>query len=288
MEKKRLVEFMAKVMEQSGYKVYKNFKTSKHIIDIYGVLPTVVGDIGVIVACKNYDEKWNVGLDVLKEMEMISKSMKASKAVVVTTSGYTPQAINYAARRNIKLIDREMLFNIAQRFAKEKQKVEKQKKVEKERQENHEVYDTSYEEPQIDYITGYVSPSTISSRRAKGPLGSVDRSSVLNMRKKGQPTNQVNNGPTISLNLYPMIKDLMNNTFILIAFVVLISYLITSLINWSGQLNHGMLGLLKFILSAALSYGLVYVFEERNAEVLIKGTTVFFISLLISIILIFI
>ena len=278
---------MAKVMEQSGYKVYKNFKTSKHIIDIYGVLPTILGDIGVIVACKNYDEKWNVGLDVLKEMEMISKSMKASKAVVVTTSGYTPQAINYAARRNIKLIDREMLFNIAQRFSEEKAKAEKQKKVEAERKEQHEVYETS-DEAEIEYTTGYISQSTISSRRAKGPLSSIDRSDTLNMRKNGPTSAKSNNRPAISMDLYPIIKDLMNNTFILIAVVVLISYLITSLINWYGQLNHGMLGLLKFILSAALSYGLVYLFEERNADVLIKGTTVFFISLLISIILIFI
>lgn len=280
---------MAKVMEQSGYKVYKNFKTSKHIIDIYGVLPTILGDIGVIVACKNYDEKWNVGLDVLKEMEMISKSMKASKAVVVTTSGYTPQAINYAARRNIKLIDREMLFNIAQRFSEEQKKNEQKKNLEKE-DEDHEVYDAVDDEPQIDYITGHISPSTISSRRAKGPLGSIDRSDMLNMRKNGPTYNNsnVNNRPTISLDLFPLIKDLMNNTFILIAVVVLISYIITSLINMSNQLNHGMLGLLKFILSAALSYGLVYAFEDRNADVLIKGTTVFFISLLISIILIFV
>lgn len=280
---------MAKVMEQSGYKVYKNFKTSKHIIDIYGVLPTILGDIGVIVACKNYDEKWNVGLDVLKEMEMISKSMKASKAVVVTTSGYTPQAINYAARRNIKLIDREMLFNIAQRFSEEKKKAEQKKKLEEERKEEHEVYDEVSNEPQIDYITGHISPSTISSRRAKGPLSSVDRSDVLNMRKNGPlDNNNVNRRPIISMDLFPLVKELMNNTFILIAVVVLISYVITSLINMYGQLNNGMLGLLKFILSAALSYGLVYTFEDRNADVLIKGTTVFFISLLISIILIFI
>lgn len=279
---------MAKVMEQSGYKVYKNFKTSKHIIDIYGVLPTILGDIGVIVACKNYDEKWNVGLDVLKEMEMISKSMKASKAVVVTTSGYTPQAINYAARRNIKLIDREMLFNIAQRFSEEKKKNEEKKKLEEEHKENHEVYDTNDDEPKIDYITGYVSPSTISSRRAKGPLGSIDRSDTLNIHKSGSTHNNVNNRPIISMDLFPLIKELMNNTFILIAVVVLISYIITSLINMYGQLSNGMLGLLKFILSAVLAYGLVYVFEDRNADVLIKGTTVFFISLLISIILIFI
>ena len=43
-------------MEESGFKAYKNFQTSRHIIDIYGVLPTILGDIGVVVAVKNYDE----------------------------------------------------------------------------------------------------------------------------------------------------------------------------------------------------------------------------------------
>ncbi|HEX7467247.1 MAG TPA: restriction endonuclease, partial [Methanobacterium sp.] len=92
MEKNRLVKFVAKVMEQSGFKVYENFQTSRHIIDIYGVLPTVLGDVGVVVSCKNYDERWEVGLDVLKELEMVAKTLKASKMVVVTTSHFTTNA----------------------------------------------------------------------------------------------------------------------------------------------------------------------------------------------------
>ena len=86
LEKNRLLQFIGKVMEESGFKVYKDFKTSRHVIDIYGVLSTVVGDMGVVVAVKNYDEEWEVGLDVLKEMEMIGKTLKASKIVVVTSS----------------------------------------------------------------------------------------------------------------------------------------------------------------------------------------------------------
>ncbi|MCE7697326.1 MAG: restriction endonuclease, partial [Methanobacterium paludis] len=124
MEKNRLVGFVAKVMEKSGFKVYKNFKTSRHIIDIYGVLPTVLGDMGVVVACKNYDEKWEVGLDVLKEMEMIGKPLKASKIVVVSTSYFTDSAANYAGRRNIKLIDKDGIVALAKKFAEEVEVVE--------------------------------------------------------------------------------------------------------------------------------------------------------------------
>jgi len=55
-------------------------------------------DIGVVVACKNYDENWKVGMDVLKEMEMAAKTLKASKVVIVTTSDFSSQARNYAVR----------------------------------------------------------------------------------------------------------------------------------------------------------------------------------------------
>ena len=123
LEKDRLVRFVGKVMEESGFKVYKDFKTSRYIIDIYGVLPTIVGDMGVVVACKNYDEHWEVGLDVLKEMEMIGKTLKASKIVVITTSYFTNSASNYAGRRNIKLIDKDGLVTIAKKFSKKENEI---------------------------------------------------------------------------------------------------------------------------------------------------------------------
>ena len=47
-----MINFIAKVMEDSGFKVYKNFKTSQRVIDIYAILPTTIGDFGVVVACK--------------------------------------------------------------------------------------------------------------------------------------------------------------------------------------------------------------------------------------------
>ena len=68
MEKLQLVNFISKVMEESGFKVYKDFKTSQKVIDIYGVLPSVMGDFSVVVACNNYDKQWEVVIDILKEM----------------------------------------------------------------------------------------------------------------------------------------------------------------------------------------------------------------------------
>ncbi|MBO7716768.1 MAG: restriction endonuclease, partial [Methanobrevibacter sp.] len=117
MEKPQLVNFIAKVLEDSGFKVYKNFKTSQQVVDIYAILQTSMGDFGLVVACKNYDKDWEVGIDVLKEMEVIGKKLRASKVAVVTSSGFTSQAKRYAEERKIKLIDRNNLVTLAKKYS---------------------------------------------------------------------------------------------------------------------------------------------------------------------------
>ena len=120
MEKPQLVNFIAKVLEDSGFKVYKNFKTSQQVVDIYAILQTSMGDFGLVVACKNYDKDWEVGIDVLKEMEVIGKKLKASKVAVVTSSGFSSQAKRYAEERKIKLIDRNNLVTLAKKYTNKK------------------------------------------------------------------------------------------------------------------------------------------------------------------------
>ena len=117
MEKPELVNFIAKVLEDSGFKVYKNFKTSQQVVDIYAILQTSMGDFGLVVACKNYDKDWEVGIDVLKEMEVIGKKLRASKVAVVTSSGFSSQAKRYAEERKIKLIDRNNLVTLAKKYS---------------------------------------------------------------------------------------------------------------------------------------------------------------------------
>ena len=104
MEKPQLINFIAKVMEDSGFKVYKNFKTSQRVIDIYAILPTTIGDFGVVVACKNYDKNFEVGVDVLREMERVAESLKASKVAIIASSSFTDQATNYALRKISSLL----------------------------------------------------------------------------------------------------------------------------------------------------------------------------------------
>ena len=120
MEKPQLVNFIAKVLEDSGFKVYKNFKTSQQVVDIYAILQTSMGDFGLVVACKNYDKDWEVGIDVLKEMEVIGKKLRASKVAVVTSSNFSSQAKRYAQERKIKLIDRNNLVTLAKKYTNKK------------------------------------------------------------------------------------------------------------------------------------------------------------------------
>ncbi|MBC7119444.1 MAG: hypothetical protein PWQ74_367 [Methanobacteriaceae archaeon] len=244
MKKEKLVNFMAKIMEESGFKVYKDFRTSRYVVDIYGVIPTAVGDLSVVVACKNYDKKWKVGLDVLKEMEMVAKNLKASKIVIVTTSDYTKQALNYAARKNIKLIDRAGIISLAEKFSKRLQAPE---------EEFH------------DEIESYTPKE--SNFNTKGGL--------LSRREPKTP-------------IFEQFRVLFQNLFFLVLLVVGISIGLTQLIETFVKLDDRILGILKIFFSFILSYGITPIGEKEKMFILLRGTVVFFISLLILIIIILI
>jgi len=250
LEKNRLVEFVAKIMEESGFKVYKNFKTSRHLIDIYGVLSTVLGDVGVVVACKNYDERWNVGLDVLKEMEMVAKTLKASKVVIVTTSGFTDKAINYASRRNMKLIDRDGLMSLAKKFSKKDYEID----------ETEEMMDETYTPK-----SGSKSDITYHFTGGKRSLRKRDR---------------------ILGSWAPNVVNILKSTPGLILIVLILSWTITYIIGSMATTTPAVLRILLILFSALLSYGLVLMIDRDFAVTLIKGSTIFFVSLLVYIILI--
>jgi len=264
LDKKRLVRFMARVMEESGFKVYRNFQTSRHIIDIYGVLPTIVGDIGVVVACKNYDDRWEVGLDVLKEMEMVGKTLKASKIVVVTTSYFTNSAINYASRRNIKTIDKDGLMVLAKKFS--AQHSEYGGAAVYDDEEGEPAGGTGEYTPSPETATSFPQTSSSFFSRGKGSLSRAKRSRSISL-------------PSTEL------KPLLTNTVSLIIIVFALSTLITYFISM-GYTNTAILGVAKILISAVLSYGLVLLVEQDLTKTLSKGTIVFFVSLLIYVILI--
>ncbi len=350
-EKPQLVNFVAKVMEESGFKVYKNFKTSQKVVDIYAVLPTQMGDFGVVVACKNYDKEWEVGIDILKEMEMVGRSLKASKVAVVTSSTFSPQARNYASRKNIKLVDRDNLISLAKKYSK------KNKEPDTTDDETQVVDDTSDQYYEDQYYNGYVDdydanpsiaysdynggdvyddayyeevalanyqPDMYSSSYANSTKGNLHKTeekkrnepkkSRLSFLKRSprnnnnnarssrapstRPNRNVERRQSRSINLSSKLNQveskkettdlapILGNPIVLILLVVIVSYLLTYILAILGGMSSGIIGLIEMAASLILSYGLVFLVDKDGASVLIKGSIVFFVSLIILIILI--
>lgn len=296
MEKPQLINFIAKVMEDSGFKVYKNFTTSQKVIDIYAVLPTTIGDFGVVVACLNYDKTYEVGVDVLKEMEDVGESLKASKVTIVSSSYFSSQATNYALRKNIKLVDRDNLLELAKRY--------------QDRTSQTTLDNTPYdggasayiEEEYPEYTYDASDMEYLMRRRDQHPnvykstlYRQIDEdrprllSSLMNRNRSGQGY-----GPTTLYNYdqRPSFQDsiifrLLKNPIIMIIVVVAISYALAFIGGNLLKLDAGIAGLIEMVVALLLSYGFSLLIE-RNSNFMIKGTFIFFISLIILIILIFV
>jgi len=251
LEKNRLVDFVAKIMEKSGFRVQKYYKTTKYVVDIYGILPTIIGEIGVVVACKNYEERWKVGMDVIKEMEMVAKTLNASKVVIITTSTFSDNATRYALGRNVELIDKDELMRIAKSFSSDKI-------------ENYEDVDVvEDDEPDVD-------ESSFSSRISKSFPISGKRGDLTGKKRKKGPAKSG-----------PWFKLILTNTAALIVIVLAISYILSFVAP-----NKALLGVFRILIAAILSYGIVMAVERDLTVTLIKGSTVFFVCLLFYIALI--
>lgn len=306
LEKPQLINFIAKVMEDSGFKVYKNFKTSQKVIDIYAILPTTIGDFGVVVACKNYDKDFQIGVDVLKEMEDVQQSIKASKVTIVSSSYFSEQAKNYAIRKNIKLVDRDNLLELAKRY--------------QDRTSQTTLDNTPYdggasayiEEEYPEYTYDASDMEYIMQRRNANPTiykntlyRQIDEdhhsgfSSILGMLNRGGRKSSGSLSPRDSTNLYnyqskessfgpdSFLFKLVSNPIILIILVVAVSYILSYVAGNLLKLDSGISGLIEMLVALFLSYGLS-LYTDRNRDFIVKGTFVFFISLIILIILIFV
>ena len=304
MEKPQLINFIAKVMEDSGFKVYKNFKTSQKVIDIYAILPTTIGDFGVVVACKNYDKDFKIGVDVLKEMEEVQESLKASKTTIVTSSYFSEQAKNYALRKNIKLVDRDNLLEMAKRY----QDNTSQTTL------DNTPYDggaSSYiEEEYPEYTYDASDMEYIMQRRDQNPTVykntlyrqvEEDRprglSSLLNIGNLRKGNSSLSRSPTTLYNYESrrssafgrdsLFYSIIQNPIALIILVVIVSYLISFIAGNLLKMDAGISGLIEMLVAILLSYGLS-LYTDRNRDFIVKGTFVFFVSLIILIILIFV
>ena len=286
-------------MEDSGFKVYKNFKTSQRVIDIYAILPTNIGDFGVVVACKNYDKDFEIGVDVLKEMEEVGESLKASKVTIVSSSYFSSQATNYALRKNIKLVDRDNLLELAKKY---------QDKTSQTTLDN-----TSYdggasayiEEEYPEYTYDASDMEYLMQRRDQNPV--VYKNTLYRETSENHPSglsSLLNRGGSMvkdagygytTLYNYDQRANIHNSLFfrliqnpiITILVVVIISYLLSFILGSLLKVDAGITGLIEMITALVLSYGLSLM-TVKNSDFIVRGTFIFFISLVILIILIFV
>ena len=285
-------------MEDSGFKVYKNFKTSQKVIDIYAILPTTIGDFGVVVACKNYDKDFEIGVDVLKEMEEVGESLKASKVTVVSSSYFSSQATNYALRKNIKLVDRNNLIELAKKYQDNTSQTTLDNTPYDGGASAYIEEEYTYDESDIEYLmqrrdrNPNVYKSSLYKQIDEDRHRGFDISSLLNKGKSiknnlGQSQTTLYNydqGPSIS---NPFLFKLISNPIVMVILVVLVSYFLAFFGGNILRMNAGITGLIEMVVALLLSYGLS-LYTERSSNFIIKGTFVFFISLVILIILIFV
>ena len=303
LEKPQLINFIAKVLEDSGFKVYKNFKTSQRVIDIYAVLPTTMGDFGVVMACNNYDKEFEVGIDLLKEMEDAAKSLKASKVAVVSSAYFDNQATNYALRKNIKLVDRDKLTELAKTYQDNSQQTTLDSNDFSAGDVSYvedEYPEYTYDAADMDYIMRRRDENSFVYKNTLYPEverynSSNSRFSFFNKNRKGPkslyPLNyQTNlyNYNSYSNSLFDRLQPILSNPLVTIALVVIISYLLAFLLGHVLKLDHGVSGLIEMLVALALSYGLTFAFVDRTRFFITRATVIFFISLIILIILIFI
>ena len=85
--------------------------------------------------------------------------------------------------------------------------------------------------------------------------------------------------------MWPRLRPLVKNPIVLIIIVLLLSKLITYLVELSSN-STAISGMSTIVSSAILSYGLVLILERDLNAALVKGTTVFFVALLINVLLI--
>ena len=290
-------------MEDSGFKVYKNFKTSQRVVDIYAILPTTIGDFGVVVACKNYDKDFQIGVDVLKEMEEVQDSLKASKVTIVSSSYFSEQAKNYALRKNIKLVDRDDLLELAKRYQDRTSQTTLDNTpydggasayIEEEYPEyTYDASDMEYlmqrrnQNPLVYQNTLY---RQMDEDRHQSRLSFLDR--FTSRRNKGslaprQSTNLYNYDSRRNYGKESLFLRLARDPVFLIVMVVVLSYVISFIAGNLLKMDAGISGLIEMIVALLLSYGLS-LYIDRNSDFIVKGTFVFFVSLVILIILIFV
>lgn len=273
-------------MEESGFEVITNYEVAGHVIDIYGTLQTDSGEVGVVVACKNYEEPWTIGIDVLKEMEVAARLVKASKIIIFTTSRYNHGAAVYAQRRNIKLVDRKGLLKIAKKFSEKRNIVT-----------DEEVYEEE-EEPML-YVTDDSTPLRLNrntnrtTSNNKGILPNIihrtDHQRTTDTYRLNPPTiptrtlntKSTSNRFKFNVDLDNTFEFFKNHDYLFLLLIIILCTVITYVLNMITVGPYTGVG--KILSCVILCYGGVALINKDLSDIIFKGSVLFFISIFISI-----
>ncbi|WP_304123589.1 restriction endonuclease [Methanosphaera cuniculi] len=292
-----MVNFISTIMDDSGFNVTKNYRVGNETIDIYGTLRTKAGEVGVVVACKNYEEPWNVGLDVLKDMENLARKVHASKIIIFTTSSYTHGCALYAQKRNIKLVDRKGLIKIAKNYA-EKRNIVSEPVV------SYDDEYSGYNAP-VHRKPARLDPGSHGGRFSRRQKSSRNKrssnmySSAPTAYSNSGYTNRSRSGGHFSLsrpsvgrgmmdkmsnaNMNSMFDLYENHQIIYLIILIILSSAVAYLFSLvtSGPYT----GLGKIITSAIICFGGLGLVERNISNLIFKAGIIFFISIIISIII---
>jgi hypothetical protein len=243
-------------------------------------------------------------------MEDVQASLKASKVTIVTSSYFSDQAKNYAIRKNIKLVDRNNLLELARKYQDRTNQTTLDNTpydggasayIEEEYPEyNYDASDMEYLMRRRDAHPN-VYKNTLYRQVDEPRAGGL--SSILNRGRQQKTTGSLSpysrqtdlynydSRPSSygvsSMGIGALFFRIVSNPIGLVLVVVVVSYLLSFIAGNLLKMDSGITGLIEMFVALALSYGLSF-YTDRNADFIVKGTFIFFISLIILIILIFV
>ena len=230
-------------------------------------------------------------------MEEVQQSLKASKVTIVSSSFFSKQAKNYALRKNIKLVDRDNLTELAKRYQDNSQQttLDSDYSTGEVSYVEEEYPEYTYDASDMDYImrrrdsnpTIYKNtlyPQVEEYNSHKSPF------SFLNKRRNKKtnslyPTNLYDYGYSSGPSWFDRLQPILSNPIAVIIVVVLVSFLLSLLFGRVLKISSGISGLIEMVVALALSYGLTFTFVDRSRFFITRGTVIFFISLIILIVL---
>lgn len=287
MEKERLIKFIATIMEDSGFKTITNYSVDNRVIDIYGTIETSVGEVGVVVACKNYEEPWKVGLDVLKEMEKVAKIVGASKILVFSTNTFSHGAAVYAQKRNIKLVDRKGLRKIAENYEKKQRVVSEPVVDEDDFDYDDYYYETSSRPASLNPNRGTNSHAIFSGRFSRNNDNtSANQYTNPSYQTRSYLSSATSKTPDIrskvpSFNIDGTVEFFKNHSILYLLVLIIIASLLAFIL--SKVTTGPFTGVGKIITSAIVCYGGLLLVDRNLSNVMFKGSIILFISIIISI-----